>query len=432
MDDWFEWFNPATYGTDERDPMRFGDNDPSRYYQEMGINAPSTRYDDGAIDYGRLSGQPVIRARPKDINGVEYHELAAFDANGNQVGNSTYTENMRHGWNTEWLRLAAPLITAGAASIAGTAGAAAGTAGSAGGSGTAGATAGTAASSSPDMFSQWLNTGATDASTFGGFGGGAGSVGAGSAAAAAQAAAGGGGFNVATGGGSGDPSAFVTDGYTGGVPSLAGGGIGGGAGMTGSFGGYGDWIQLGGSLLNGYLGQRAADKAAGAQVDAANAASKVQWDMFNQIRQDNMPALQARNAGLTGYQNLLKNPGSITQDPGYQFGLDQGTKAIGSNAASKGSYYSGATLKALNKFGQDYGGTKFNEALNRHGNLAGMGQLGTSQIGGAGQNAANQVGQNMIGAGNARGAASLAGANSWQNALNGLISYGNQKNWWEG
>jgi hypothetical protein len=192
--------------------------------------------------------------------------------------------------------------------------------------------------------------------------------------------------------------------------------------------GTGDWLKLGGSLLNGYLGQKAADKAAQAQIAASRDAIGLQKYMYDQTRQDNMPALQARNNGLAGYQNLLANPGKVTSDPGYQFGLDQGTKAIGSQAAAKGGYYSGATLKALDKFGQDYGGSKFDQALNRHGNLAGLGQVGTSQIGQAGQNYANQAGQSMIGAGDARGAASMAGYNAWNQSLNNLLGYSQYRN----
>jgi len=372
----------------------------------------------------------------------------------------------RHGWNAQFASLVAMMAPA----IAGVAGAGAGA--SAGGAGAS--TAGT------DAFSQWLATGATDASTIGGMGGGAGSVGAGSVAASmapgysvgmvdassianplagsaeqvvaglpsynaggVAAAAGGGGAAAAGGGGgaggASGPSVtssgytgteFNPSGYTGGTPSMAsGGGMGGGVSTT-SFGGYGDWVQLGSSLLNGYLGQRAADKAANAQIGATKDANALIKHMYDQTRADNMPALQARNAGLAGYQNLLKNPSSVAQDPGYQFGFDQGTKAIGTQAAARGNYYSGKTLKDLTRFGQDYGQSKFDQSLNRHGNLAGLGQVGSGQIGQAGMQYGQQAGQNLIGAGNARGAAAITGANSWQNALNGLMSYGNQNNWW--
>jgi type II secretory pathway pseudopilin PulG len=193
-----------------------------------------------------------------------------------------------------------------------------------------------------------------------------------------------------------------------------------------------DWLNLGSSLLNGYLGSKAAGKASDQQLAAMREANALQKYMYDQQRNDNMPALQARNNGLSGYQNLLKDPSKITSDPGYQFGLDQGTEAIGSQAAANGSYYSGATLKALNKYGQDYGHTKFDQSLDRYGRLAGLGSSGAAMIGQAGQNYGNQVGQNLIGGGNARGAATLAQYGSWQNALNQYQGYRNYQDWTQG
>lgn len=40
--------------------------------------------------------------------------------------------------------------------------------------------------------------------------------------------------------------------------------------------------------------------------------------------------------------------------PGYQFGLDEGAKTVQASAAARGGLNSGATLKALTKFGNDY------------------------------------------------------------------------------
>jgi hypothetical protein len=265
-------------------------------------------------------------------------------------------------------------------------------------------------------------------------------AGAGAVGGAVGAAGGGGGGGATSAAGetiNGVTYDWNPTGYTGGTPSMAGGGFGGGGNVgygAGSMSdgflgiGTGDWLKLGGSLLNGYLGQRAADKAGQYQTDAARESNALLKYMYDTTRADNMPALQARNAGLGGYQNLLANPSKITSDPGYQFGLDQGTKALNSQAAARGSYYSGAQLKALNQFGQDYGQTKFDNALNRYGNLAGLGQVGTSQIGQAGQQYASQAGQNVIGAGDARGAASMAGYNAWGEALNNLLGYGQYRN----
>ncbi len=48
-------------------------------------------------------------------------------------------------------------------------------------------------------------------------------------------------------------------------------------------------------------------------------------------------------------------------DPGYQFGLKQGQKALEASAAAKGNLLSGNTLRAVSEYGQDYGWGKFND-----------------------------------------------------------------------
>lgn len=190
--------------------------------------------------------------------------------------------------------------------------------------------------------------------------------------------------------------------------------------------GLGDALSLGGNLLNSYLGYNAANKAADAQVNAANQANQLAKYMYDQTRQDNMPALEARNAGLTGYQNLLKNPGSVTQDPGYQFGFQQGQNAYDNSGAARGMRLSGAQAKALTRYGQDYAGTKYNEALGRYGQLAGIGQPGTNTIAGAGQNYSNQFSQNTTGAGNAAAAGYIGGANAISGGISNFL-----RNWQE-
>jgi hypothetical protein len=144
------------------------------------------------------------------------------------------------------------------------------------------------------------------------------------------------------------------------------------------------------------------------------------------------------------YGSLLRNFTMADRDAdpvyqsGLQFGLDEGTKGINRMAAASGSSLSGATLKALTRFGNDYGSTKANESFNRfntnqnsvYNKLAGMsgsGQQATNQVSAAGANMANNVSQNQIGMGNARGASSIAGANALSGGLSGAYK-GYQQN----
>jgi hypothetical protein len=66
-------------------------------------------------------------------------------------------------------------------------------------------------------------------------------------------------------------------------------------------------------------------------------------------------------------KNMLANfsMADFEADPGLQYRMDQGNKSVESSAASKGSQLSGATLKALARFGQNEGSAEYNNAFNR-------------------------------------------------------------------
>lgn len=102
--------------------------------------------------------------------------------------------------------------------------------------------------------------------------------------------------------------------------------------------------------------------------------------------------------------------------PGYQFGLDQGFKTVQASAAARSGLNSGATLKALQKFGNDYADQQgFTPYMNRLSNLFGGAQTATNQMGQAGQNYANQAGANLQAAGQARASGIVGAQNAWNN-----------------
>ena len=116
---------------------------------------------------------------------------------------------------------------------------------------------------------------------------------------------------------------------------------------------------------------------------------------------------------------------------GLQFGLDEGNKAINNREQARGMYDSGATLKALTKYANDYGSTKANESynrfntdqtnqFNRYNALAGGGQTATNQVTAAGQAQAANVGNLDLQGGNARSAGIMGQANAWGGALGGV------------
>jgi hypothetical protein len=151
-------------------------------------------------------------------------------------------------------------------------------------------------------------------------------------------------------------------------------------------------------------------------------------------------AEQAKLAQDPSFGSLLRNftGQDLQNEPGYQFGLQQGQQALDRRLASGGNYFSGAALKGATRFAQDYAGTKYQDAFNRdsanktrtYNFLSGMTSLGenaAAQTGNAGQNMANQVGANTMGAANAAGAAQIASSNAFSNGMNNAVS-GYQQN----
>lgn len=202
-----------------------------------------------------------------------------------------------------------------------------------------------------------------------------------------------------------------------------------------------------GGLAGAAIGGSAARSAAKTQAKAANNATALQREMFERTNEQQAPY---RQAGYTALQDLLgmrlndvtPGPESVMNEPGYQFGMREGMRGIENSAAARGMGLSGAALRAASRFNSDYAGTRYNDAFNRSqaafGNrwnrlasLAGIGQTANQQTASAGQNFANQAGQNMMGAANAQAAAGMARGNIYGSALNNFISQGNRANWWQ-
>ncbi|SOY65589.1 conserved exported hypothetical protein [Cupriavidus phytorum] len=133
------------------------------------------------------------------------------------------------------------------------------------------------------------------------------------------------------------------------------------------------------------------------------------------------------------YGSLTKNFSAedFQKDPGYEFRLGEGQKALEASAAARGGLLSGAAAKALSQYNQNFASNEYQNAYNRFNtnqtntfnrlaSLAGVGQTATAQTQAAGQNYANRAGQNTIYAGTAR-ASGVAGQ---ANALAGGLGYG--------
>ncbi|HEX7971892.1 MAG TPA: hypothetical protein VF501_06700 [Thiobacillus sp.] len=179
-----------------------------------------------------------------------------------------------------------------------------------------------------------------------------------------------------------------------------------GGGMIGStMGLIGGALSAGGSILGGMMGKSGADAAAQASQQAAQQALAFQQSQAQSNRSDASPymSLGQSSAGLLGalmgYGTLWNHGGqgatynfetdpnaqtnAIAQlksyingtgpavsdtfqtDPGYEFRLSEGSKALDRSAASRGMLLSGAQAKGLTDYNQNFASNEYGNWWNR-------------------------------------------------------------------
>ena len=201
-------------------------------------------------------------------------------------------------------------------------------------------------------------------------------------------------------------------------------------------------IGAAGAVAGGAMAASGSKKAAQTQAKSADKASQIQLDMYNQTRQDLDPYKQAGATSLSqmmgqmtpdGYFNQTYTGQDIYSDPSYQFRLQQGQDAIQSSAAAQGGLLSGATLKAIQNYGQESASQEYSNAYNRFNadqtnrynrlsNLVGIGQNAAAQVGNAGAQTAQAVANNTMAGANSIAAGQVGSANAWAGAANNLGS----------
>jgi hypothetical protein len=194
-------------------------------------------------------------------------------------------------------------------------------------------------------------------------------------------------------------------------------------------------IPAGAALLGGAMQSRAAGKAADTSAAASDRASDVQREMFERNVELNAPFREAginalnKLVPLTEYQNFGMD--QFQQDPGYAFRMSEGMKGLERSAAARGGLLSGATLKGIQRYGQDMASQEYQNAFNRYGierdrrlgplqSLAGVGQTTSQQLGAAGTQFANTMGNIGMNQANVQGNAAMARASAYGNTLNQL------------
>lgn len=254
-----------------------------------------------------------------------------------------------------------------------------------------------------------------------------------------------------------------------------------------------------GNAWNDVTGKTAARDAARGQATAAGQATDLQRGAYEKNLELNKPWYDAGVSALSDLAGGVKSGAfeapdeqfnealpqeqyqapsfnfDFKADPGYQFRLDQASKATERSAAARGGLFSGATLSDLasqsgqmasEEYGnaynrarqgfesdrdQSYGAYRdkvgdsmqnrnfnygvfsdkqsrkrddLNNRFNRLSSLAGLGEAATSRQGSAATAFGQQAGDNLIGAANAKAAGRVGGYNAQRDFVMGLGNLG--------
>jgi hypothetical protein len=210
------------------------------------------------------------------------------------------------------------------------------------------------------------------------------------------------------------------------------------------------------TAVSAYSANKAADLQSGAATQAAETqaaaskyAARLQQKQYEENVQRQQPFYQA---GVNALPELVQaskytpfGQEQFQEDPGYQFRLSEGQKALERSAAARGGLISGAATKAATRYGQDMASNEYTNAFNRYQNerqarlnplqsLTGMGQTTANTLGAAGaQNAsaignygmqgANATAEGYMGAANARASGYMGAANAINSGLTTYLNY---------
>jgi hypothetical protein len=200
-------------------------------------------------------------------------------------------------------------------------------------------------------------------------------------------------------------------------------------------------VGAGASLIGGSQQSKAAKSAAKSQAKTTKATIKQQERALERQIGLQEPFRQTGVNALADYGTASQyTPFGMDQfqaDPGYQFRMSEGLKALERSAASRGILQSGGTLKDITRFGQDAASQEYQNAFQRYLTerqaklqpleyRIGLGQAAASgQAANIGSTATN-VGNLTTSLGDIRAAGTMGQANAFTNTLGNLSSLATQ------
>lgn len=102
-------------------------------------------------------------------------------------------------------------------------------------------------------------------------------------------------------------------------------------------------------------------------------------------------ALLANYLGVNGADAQRQAFADFQNDPGYQQQFQSGINALDTSATARGGLYSGAAMKGIANYGQQFQRQAFNDRIGQLGGFAGQGQ----QAAGAAAGLASQTGNSL-------------------------------------
>lgn len=163
------------------------------------------------------------------------------------------------------------------------------------------------------------------------------------------------------------------------------------------------------------------------QADAAKDAARASGRATDQAIAEQQAARQQNQTNIQPFLDLggsaigrlmqLQNgdTSAFTNDPGYQFSLDQALESVRNRGAAGGNFGGGGTTSDLLRVATGLAGQQYGDYFNRQFNLAGLGQNAAAGAGSAALSTASNIGNLLTTNAQNQGNAAINSANAWSN-----------------
>lgn len=129
-------------------------------------------------------------------------------------------------------------------------------------------------------------------------------------------------------------------------------------------------VIAGTALVSAGAGIFGANKAASSQDKATKKAAKLQKQALAQQLALTKPYVEAGKNALAEYQKMAPYEDfgmkQFEADPGYNFRMAEGMKALERSASARGLLQSGGTLKGIQQYGQNLASSEYENAFSRY------------------------------------------------------------------